>query len=130
MRYLVLMTLRDEFQHRHIKNAQTLRVTLLAAAAHKLLSQADTQNGLLKIFDYAVKIVGTEILHSGACFTYTGKNHLISTPQLLFIISQQRFNAKTFQRTQDRLYVSGIVFDYCNVHKYRYPFSAANLLKN
>lgn len=81
------------------------------------LAKADAQHRLLEIPDYAVQIVGPEVLHCGTGFTDTGKYHFVGSSEFFFIVGQKCFYAESSQRIYDRVYVSGIVFDYCYVHR-------------
>ena len=116
MRNLVLMLLWLELEYWNIKYAQTVSAALLATAAHELLAETDAQDGLPQIFYYAVKTMRTQVFHCGAGLAYARKYYLVGSMQLLFIIGQKGIDAKSVQCAYYRAYVSGIVFDYCNIH--------------
>ena len=85
-------------------------------AAQQLLTNADTQHGLLQLTDDLVQMALTQILHGSPCFALSGKNDTVSTTQLLSIVCQQRFHIQAFQGIDNRIDIACIIFDYGYIH--------------
>ena len=118
--YLVLMLLRDESFYFRVEDAQAVGIALFRMTAHQLLSDANAQDGLREGTNHLVQSVLAKVAHRVARLALTRENHTVGASQLYGGIRQQGFYAHTLQSMDDGKDVSGIVFDYCDLHN-AYP---------
>jgi hypothetical protein len=112
----VFVYLGRESFHFQREYAQAIGVAFLAMLAHQLLSYADAKNGLAQVLDDFVQGMLLEISHSIAGFALSRKEDSVCLSQKFCIVGEDRLYAQSLQCVNHRVYVSCVVFYYCNVH--------------
>ena len=110
------MTGGAEFHHIYGEDAQTVGVAFFRVAAEQLLSDADAQYRLRQRADDFVQAVLAQVAHCLAGFSLSGKDNTVGRLQFVGIVGHLRLHAQTFQRMDNGVNVSGVVFDDGNFH--------------
>jgi len=110
------MLLRLETLYVDIKNANAVDITFLGMTTKQLLSYADAQDGLSKIFDYLIEMVCLQIFHGFSCLTLAREENTVCLLEHLGIIRQSGIDAQTLHGIDYGIDISGVVFYDCYIH--------------